>query len=49
MTYRGLRPRPSNEMRFISLIMAAETLSVTVPQISMTRLNRSPAEIVPSR
>ena len=34
---------------FISSIMAFETLSVTVPQISMTRLNRSPEEIVPSR
>ena len=49
MTYRGLSSLPSNEIRLISSIMALETRSVTVPQISTTRLNRSPEEIVPSR
>ena len=48
MTKSGLSSLPSSEIRFISSIMAFETFSVTVPQISTTRLKRSPEEMMPS-
>ena len=48
MTNRGLSSGLSRLIRFISAIMAAETLSVTELQISTIRLNRSRAETAPS-
>ena len=49
MTKSGLRWAPSKLIFFISAIMARETSSVTADQMLTTLLNRSRAEMVPSR
>ena len=49
MTNSGFSFGVSKLIRFISPIIAAETLSVVALQMLTTLLNRSRAEIVPSR